>query len=126
LISMPWTVASANESRKADVGRVQFLILTPPARWQAIRSQRGWIRTIKPSPTLQPGVRPAAKSGAHWLPISSICCSSSSVEMLGVIDVGVAEVDEDGSDRRASATASAPRTPMPATMNEVKIRLPRM
>jgi hypothetical protein len=47
----------------------------------------------------------------HWLPISSICCSSSA-EGLGVVGAGVAGVDEDGSDRQASATASSPRTPI--------------
>jgi hypothetical protein len=40
-ISMSWTVAPKKEFRNADVGRVHFLILTPPTRWQAIRSQSG-------------------------------------------------------------------------------------
>jgi hypothetical protein len=47
------------------------------------------------------------------------------VETLGVVDVEVAEVDGDRADRRASATASAPRTPMPVTVSVVRSTLLR-
>jgi hypothetical protein len=119
LNQMSCTVASANDLCAFNGIGVQFLIFIPPTRSQTIRSQAGWVMY-----RLQ--LRPAAKSRAQLLTVRTISSpgvtlgavtTSCSVERLAVVGAaGVAEPP----DRRASAAASAARTPMAATISEVR------